>query len=214
MLTERLHLWDVAGTVSLPTTESVKPEGQAAVPRCQGKQLELLHPFPLRIVTRLQARHRLVFWLIREQARELDRGSVRVQPAQVDPILPRRLADQFPPDHTTPIIDGVQHPTDPVIIHLIRLLQIGMQRHQAVPLCPIWHIVQRLWLRKPTLNHQLSYHAMPHIRLLGNGAVLVHNPGQTQTTQKRSCEHQWSNYPSFKLNIAQSLDHRGTSLST
>jgi hypothetical protein len=53
---------------------------------------------------------------------------------------------------------------------------------------------------------------MSHIRLLGNGTHPVHNLGKAQTTQNRRGKYQWPNCPSFKLDVVQRFDHRGTSL--
>ena len=141
MLAEGFKLRYIGRTVSVATVEGIKPDRQTAITGRQGEQLELLDPFALGIVPLLQPRHALIIRLVGKQSGKLDGHGIRMKPTQVYTIPTDSVGDQFAPDNRPTVINGIQHPSYPIVIELLRALHFRVKLRNGIPVCPVHHIV-------------------------------------------------------------------------
>jgi hypothetical protein len=182
VLAERLELRHIARAVSSPTAQGVKPHRHPTIAGRQRKQLELLHPFPLGVVARLQARHGFITPLLREQPGKLDRHRIGVQAAQVDFVLSCCSANHLTPQYGPLRVKGIEQSTDSIIIELFSVVHVGIQGRNIIRRSPPRHIVERPGSRQAALDHQLRHHARVQISLFSHGTQPIDDCTQTQTT--------------------------------
>ena len=100
---------------------------------------------------------------------------------QVEPIVPSRIGDHIAPDDRSLVVKRIQHPTRPVIVHLPRSLDFGIQGSNGKAFSPARQVIQGGGVAQPRLGDQFRHHSVIQFRLLSDWTMTIHNLSEFQT---------------------------------
>ena len=137
-----------------------------------------------------------------------------MQPMQVEPVETGGIGHQIAPNDRPLVVQGIQHPPCPVVVHLLCSLDLGIQRGNGRAFSPARQVVQGARVAEPRLGDQFGHHTVIQLRLLRNRAIAIHNPTELQPPQHWCGEHQGTNRPGLEFHLMQLCSHGSTSTST
>jgi len=102
----------------------------------------LLDPFSLRIVAWLQVRHSFFCRLVGKEASKGHGHGVSVETLQIHLVETSCIGDQIAPNESPLVVDGVQHPSSPVIVQLFRPFHLRIQIGNGISFGPVHQVIQ------------------------------------------------------------------------